>query len=531
MENKFAMTRRDALKLTTAAVAGLGATSSLSASSPTVPTEGRAVPMWGIAEQSFRGPDSGNPFVDVQFGATYRLGHRTVEVEGFYDGAGVYKVRFMPDTEGQWEYTTRSNVAELNGKQGRFEVVASEKGVHGPVRVADTYHFAYADGTPYQPFGTTCYAWTHQSEALQKETLRTLASAPFNKLRMCIFPKSYEYNHNEPPFYPFVRDSAGKSDFTRLNPEFFAHLEQRVHDLDALGIQADLILFHPYDRWGYSTMPAEDDDRYLRYVLARLSSFRNVWWSMANEYDLMHAKTTQDFDRFFHIVQQYDPYAHLRSIHFSNVMYDYSRPWVTHASLQTTALDKGSEFRSDWRKPVVFDEVQYEGNLNRRWGNISGAELTRRFWLGVIHGCYVTHGETYLEGAAAFDENATPTLWWSHGGTLHGTSPKGIGFLRKLVEEAVAEKGTRLGFDPEAKPYYLNASVMSSDGKHTRTILYYFDDHQPIWYEFPLPAGSFTAETIDPDTQTITPVPGTFSGKAKIRLPVRPYQALRFRAV
>ena len=35
-------------------------------------------------------------------------------------------------------------------------------------------------------------------------------------------------------------------------------------------IEADLILFHPYDRWGYATMPAEADDRYLRYVIARL---------------------------------------------------------------------------------------------------------------------------------------------------------------------------------------------------------------------------------------------------------------------
>ena len=27
------------------------------------------------------------------------------------------------------------------------------------------------------------------------------------------------------------------------------------------------------------------DDRYLRYVVARLAAYRNVWWSLANEYD------------------------------------------------------------------------------------------------------------------------------------------------------------------------------------------------------------------------------------------------------
>ena len=134
---------------------------------------------------------------------------------------------------------------------------------------------------------------------------------------MCVFPKSYEYNHNEPPYYPFERSAAGENDFSRLNPAFFRHLEERINDLGKLGIEADLILFHPYDNWGFATMPPEADDRYLRYVVARLSAYRNIWWSMANEYDLMKAKSVQDFDRFFHIVEQRDPAGHLRSVHHS----------------------------------------------------------------------------------------------------------------------------------------------------------------------------------------------------------------------
>jgi len=62
---------------------------------------------------------------------------------------------------------------------------------------------AYDDGTPYYPFGTTCYAWVHQTPELQERTLATLAQAHFNKLRMTVFPKSYIYNRNEPLLYPF----------------------------------------------------------------------------------------------------------------------------------------------------------------------------------------------------------------------------------------------------------------------------------------------------------------------------------------
>jgi hypothetical protein len=186
-------------------------------------------------------------------------------------------------------------------------------------------------------------------------------------------------------------------------------------------------------------------------------------------------------------------------------------------------------YLADWRKPVVFDEVQYEGNLNRRWGNIPGEEMARRFWLGVTAGCYVTHGETLLDPDAAMDEDATPTLWWSHGGILKGTSPARIGFLRRLVE-ASAGAGVRAGLEAQVNPYYRNATAYATDKTTAKTILYYFDDHQPIWYEFPLPPGRFTAESIDPVAMTIRALPGTFSGKAKIKLSGRPFQAMRFRA-
>ena len=302
-----------------------------------------------------------------------------------------------------------------------------------------------------------------------------------------------------------------------------------------MNIEADLIVFHPYDRWGYATKSAEADDRYHRYLLARMSAYRNIRWSMANEWDLMRAKSAQDFDRYFRIVEQYDPAGHLRSVHYSHTMYDYSRPCVTHASLQTYAFDSAAGWLTAWGKPICFDEVQYEGNLNSRWGNLSEQEMLRRFWLGVIAGCYVTHGETWLDPDKSFDESSAPTLWWSHGGKLHGSSPARIAFLRKLVEETVAAAGTdakRTGLEAQTPTaYYLNASSSDATGRATQEILYFMDYHQPIYYDFPLPDGTFTAELIDPWEMTITPLSGTFTGKSRIKLAGRPYQALRFRRV
>jgi hypothetical protein len=470
------------------------------------------VERWGVFEVALNGPAAGNPFLDVRLGAHFRYRNRVVDADGFYDGAGVYRIRFMPDEIGEWTYTTSSNVAALDGKSGALTAVAPSGGNHGPVRVRYTSHFGYEDGTPYVPIGTTCYAWTHQGDALEEQTLATLRTGPFNKMRMCVFPKSYAYNANEPVYYPFERDAEGKNDYSRFNPAFFQHLEKRVGDLRALGIEADLILFHPYDRWGFASMPADVNDRYLRYTVARLAAYRNVWWSMANEWDLVRSKNVGDWDRFFRIVQESDPYRHLRSIHHSNVMYDHSKPWVTHVSIQGSDLEKAREYVAQYRKPVIYDECKYEGDIPKRWGNISAQELVRRFWLGTVSGAYVGHGETYLD--------PHDVLWWSKGGVLKGQSPQRIAFLRKIVEAGPAEGLNNIS------TYYLGA------GQEGRYYLFYFDVNQPREYEFDLGKGArYQASLIDPWEMTVTPVAGTFEGKFTMKLPGKPYLAIRFEKV
>ena len=78
---------------------------------------GAPVEQWGIHEIELRGPSAGNPFVDVELSARFLQGERAITVSGFYDGDGIYRVRFMPERRGEWRYETRSNRAELNGKK------------------------------------------------------------------------------------------------------------------------------------------------------------------------------------------------------------------------------------------------------------------------------------------------------------------------------------------------------------------------------------------------------------------------------
>ena len=262
---------------------------------------GKSIKKWERFEVMLNGTSKGNPYTEVQLSAIFTKGNLSIKVNGFYDGNGIYKLRFMPTEEGDWEYITYSNNKQLNRQKGNFKCIAVSPPNHGPVQVWNTYNFRYADGKLYYPFGTTVYAWTHQGQALQDETLQTLKASPFNKLRFCVFPKTYSYVEHEPESYAYETNSTSKAadgsvkhvfNFTKFNPTFFAALEKRIDDLKTAGIEADLIIFHPYDkgRWGFDSMGKQNDLLYIKYLTARLSSFRNIWWSMANEFDYIKSK-------------------------------------------------------------------------------------------------------------------------------------------------------------------------------------------------------------------------------------------------
>ena len=478
------------------------------------------VEKWKVFETTLKGPSKGNPFKEVTLSGSFVHADDTITVSGFYDGDGVYKIRFMPGEEGKWTYITSSNIKSLNNKKGTFTCTPPSIGNHGPVSVVDTFYFAYADGTPHHSFGTTCYAWVHQGDSLANVTLNTLAKGYFNKIRMCIFPKSYDWNNNEPEYYPFEGTPLKNWDYSRLNPAFFRNIEKRIRQLDSLGIQADLIVFHPYDRWGFSTLDRATEDMYIDYIIARFSAYKNMWWSMANEYDFMRSKTLADWDYYIKKFADEDKFDHLIGIHNGSRIFDHTNPLLTHASIQGEDTYRAKEYRQKYKKPVVFDECRYEGNIPWSWGNLTPQAMTEKFWRGVTNGGYVGHGETYVtENPIKMPNESTDVLWWSKGGDLKGESPARIKFLREIIEAAPAEMTpiplfTWMPFSCIGIPheYYLG----------------HLNDAQPRSIVINLPQdAAYTVDVIDTWNMTITPVYKKFSGRSLIELPGKPYMAVR----
>ena len=244
---------------------------------------------------------------------------------------------------------------------------------------------------------------------------------------------------------------------------------------------------------------------------AALGAYRNVWWSLSNEFDLMKTKTDADWDRLFQVVAASDPYGHLRSIHHSMRLYDYGKAWVTHASLQNGSavedFGRAELYRDVYSKPIVLDEVKYEGEWVPRWGHLTGEEMVARFWQGTIAGTYVGHSESF--------SNPGGNVWMNQGGVLKGESAARIGFLKGIVASA----GER-DIDPIDKWQDVRTA-----GKAGEFYLVYFGEEKPTGWKFELPKAGlkegmrFKVEVVDTWGMTVGPGEGEFviSAEGKYR--------------
>ncbi|MCK5701977.1 MAG: DUF5060 domain-containing protein, partial [Cyclobacteriaceae bacterium] len=129
------------------------------------------VEQWDVYEVILNGPFSGNPYIDVELSAVFKNKEESVLVPGFYDGNGMYRIRFSPYVLGNWTYQTESNAPELSNKKGQLHCILPTGNNHGPVKIVNTYYLQYADGTPFYPVGTTAYQWTSVKQSIQAKTL------------------------------------------------------------------------------------------------------------------------------------------------------------------------------------------------------------------------------------------------------------------------------------------------------------------------------------------------------------------------
>lgn len=229
------------------------------------------------------------------------------------------------------------------------------------------------------------------------------------------------------------------------------------------------------------------------------------------------------------------------------IPWDFSDSNTTHVCLQLAADRKIPGLLRKYGKPVLYDEMGYEGNIPCNWGNLSPFEMVNRFWKVVSFGGYATHGETYMEH---YDDDQV--LWWSKGGVLKGESVARIAFLRALMEELpkpmVLQKQERMSFSsqeelkeqmaqhPEAKKDVLLQCMLKMNEQQfeqmvelfAQPIIHYKEEAYLTYYgnectaygTLQLPeTGDYRVEIIDVWEMTRTVAAEHVNGKVEVTLP------------
>lgn len=416
-------------------------------------------------------PDVDNPFTDgIVEGQFTPAGGQPVIVEGFCDSAdgSVFRIRFMPTQPGDHSYSVTYRQGTYKARhEGRFSARKSSR--PGLLRVdkEHPYHFVYeGTGTHFFWNSTTAYwllGWRDDSTI--QESIERLAKLGVNRIRVALSGRTRDgMRWKEPDVkpsdgfqfrlepWPAARPANIEDpgyDVTRFNLDYFRKCERMLDHARKRGVQVSII-FHldgadkGVDPFGKERMGGPDEQRYYRYVVARLAAFPNVMWDVTNEWHLFRDEAW--VEKMGQLIEDCDPYDHLTSVHGRGDFPFRTSPWVDFAMYQSWDEHGGYAFmlrnRREQEKtgrpmPQVNEEYGYEDHYPYPWGEgrtapARAADNRRRLaWQMAMAGGYQTTGEranvpgfggwitgrgegsmTMLEGYRRMGQFFTRIPWW-----------------------------------------------------------------------------------------------------------------------
>lgn len=375
-----------------------------------MPAAGVEIQQYHSHDFAFRAQVNGNPF-DVEVDGEF-IGPDGVRlvVPGFYDGGGVWKIRFSPVRVGKWTLRTRSAVAALHGKAENDIACTANRhaAIHGGLRVdaAHPYHFRYEDGVRYFLMGYECdWLWGIDMKDPQRRQMRKLidriAGRGFNHVLVNVYAhdtnwspgKQNEWDYGPPEMFAW-EGSNEKPDHTRLNVEFFKLYDGMMEALREKGIVAHLMLKVYNKKVNWPEKNSAEERKYFRYVVARYQGFANVVWDFAKE--SYNEKDNELQARLLEYVRGLDAYRRLTTAHDDDVYEWDARYWHTvdfRTDQQHSDFPGMIAFDRKMRaRPVVNSEFGYERGVGDKLPTYrkedDWEEQLRRAWWIYLAGGY-----------------------------------------------------------------------------------------------------------------------------------------------
>jgi hypothetical protein len=404
-------------------------------------------------------PRAPNPFTDAAILGTFKdaATGRVWQVDGFSDSqdGGVYRVRFSPPSPGDYSYTAEYRQGwSRRTASGKFHVRDGHR--RGPLRIdpEHRWHFIWeGTGEHYFFHGTTAYwlmGW--KDDRVIQSSLDRLHRLKVNRIRVTLAGRS-RLNFGEPvvpgPIWTsFVEPwqtsesinllrkagyagqrfgmglgnglfdalaNLGASDdiyhpgfnYARFNVHYWQKFERAIRYARDRDIIVSVVLDMDDGR-AHPLAGSADEERFIRYAVARFGAFSNITWDLGDDLDAYRD------DRWTHEtgtkLKQWDPYRHLATSHpVNNSHQDRSSGWFDFTSFQEWSRSQHA-FMLSQRKlqeqsgriiPLTNEEYGYEDHYPK-WVEGPGADsadtLRRMAWEIVMAGGYQTTGESARRG-------------------------------------------------------------------------------------------------------------------------------------
>ena len=381
---------------------------------------------WQVFELVLEAKELGaNPYLENAMRVDFK-GPNGIEkqVSGFWDGENRFVVRFTPTLEGEWTYQTCSENTSLHGVTGAFLCVSADEASRGFLRRDEDYryHFRWDDGSRFFMCGTTYYEILKNAAGGDnwKKAVDGCVGYGINKARIHVNPLWVK----PPDITPYPNTLAFDGTHDKINVVHWRLLDDVVRYMAEKDMVTDLIMFaggggeHQMDLFGTQ----EQDERYVRYILARYAAFPNVMWCLVNEWNYT-PKEPDYWNGLGEIAAAEDPWAEDESLRRLLTIHQQTRidfqyfgqDWLTHACFQygvrnrTQAGDEWSDFgETQYRHgdawghagvifnmnhdiPVVNDEFGYIGEPVDKSEPDEGA-LTREKHRQILWGIHVAGG-------------------------------------------------------------------------------------------------------------------------------------------
>ncbi|HYP14783.1 MAG TPA: DUF5060 domain-containing protein, partial [Bryobacteraceae bacterium] len=210
------------------------------------------IEQWKPHDFTFRAASgAGNPFDTELTGIFTGPDNLTLKIPGFYDGDGVWKIRFSAPLPGDWRMQTASPVAALNGKTETIRAAANKNTrIHGVLQVdrERPYHFRVEDGARFYLLGYEAdWLWGADMLDPKRKVMNRLIDQMdtygFNYVLVDIYAhdtrwcpgKVNEWDYGPTPLYVFGGTNE-KPDHSVLNTKFFAIYDGMMEALWRKGI-------------------------------------------------------------------------------------------------------------------------------------------------------------------------------------------------------------------------------------------------------------------------------------------------------